>query len=162
MIKPIPQVQDKLQPPAKSSVKDVPASDPAGFPERHLSWSPAALFRFSALTFNAHMIHYNEGWTRNVEGHPNVVVHGPLNLVCMADYWRDVHSDGTPYDVGRLNEITYRASAPIYAGESYTITSSIPEEGSAVGAPGITRQNILIRKAGVACMTGECRAGRYI
>lgn len=86
-----------------------------------------ALFRFSALTFNAHMIHYNESWTRNVEGHPAVVVHGPLNLISMMDYWRDVHADGK-----EPSEITYRALSPLYAGEEYVIrTNSTKDEGEA-------------------------------
>ncbi|PSR79121.1 hypothetical protein BD289DRAFT_442882 [Coniella lustricola] len=61
---------------------------------RHLSFSPVALFRFSALTFNGHMIHYNDPWARTVEGHRGLVVHGPLNLICMLDYWRDVYGGG--------------------------------------------------------------------
>lgn len=86
-----------------------------------------ALFRFSALTFNAHMIHYNESWTRNVEGHPAVVVHGPLNLIGMMDYWRDVHANGR-----EPSEITYRALSPLYAGDEYVVrTESTKDEGEA-------------------------------
>lgn len=76
-----------------------------------------ALLRFSALTFNAHMIHYNESWTRNIEGHPAVVVHGPLNLIGMMDYWRDVHG----VDGKEAGEISYRALSPLYAGDQYDV-----------------------------------------
>ena len=66
------------------------------------------------------MIHYNETWTRAVEGHPNVVVHGPLNLINTLDYWRDLHSNGD----GPPRSISYRALSPIYAGEEYMIKTT--------------------------------------
>lgn len=82
-----------------------------------------ALFRFSALTFNAHMIHYNESWTRNVEGHPALVVHGPLNLIGMMDYWRDTHGRGQ-----EAGAVTYRALSPLYAGDEYLVRTDSEEE----------------------------------
>ncbi|KAK0730138.1 hypothetical protein B0H67DRAFT_678041 [Lasiosphaeris hirsuta] len=84
------------------------------------AFSPPAPFTrrmFSALTFNAHMIHYDEGWTTSVEGHPPVVVHEPLNLISMLDYWRDVHSRNDASLALYPDEITYRALVPMYAGE---------------------------------------------
>lgn len=89
---------------------------PQAFPIRKLSWSPVGLFRFSALTFNGHKIHYNEDWTRTAEGHPGIVVHGPLNVINLLDYWRDIHGEGAGPD-----EIIYRAMSPVYGGEEYRI-----------------------------------------
>ncbi|KAM6481711.1 hypothetical protein HDV62DRAFT_380682 [Trichoderma sp. SZMC 28011] len=100
---------------AASSIFDV-VNDNNAFPIRKLSWSPVGLFRFSALTFNGHKIHYNEDWTRNAEGHPGIVVHGPLNVINLLDYWRDFHGEGTGPD-----EIIYRAMSPVYGGEEYQI-----------------------------------------
>ena len=74
-----------------------------------------SLFRFSALTFNAHMIHYSQPWCREVEGHRDIVVHGPLNLINVLDFWRDEQSND--YSIPR--SIRYRATAPFYAGETY-------------------------------------------
>ena len=74
-----------------------------------------ALFRFSALTFNAHMIHYSVPWCREKEGHRDIVVHGPLNLINMLDFWRDEQ----PNDYRIPRSIRYRATAPFYAGEAY-------------------------------------------
>lgn len=62
------------------------------------------------------MIHYNESWSRNIEGHPAIVVHGPLNLIGMMDYWRDVCGKGK-----EAGEISYRALSPLYAGDRYAI-----------------------------------------
>ncbi|KAK3934494.1 hypothetical protein QBC46DRAFT_273667 [Diplogelasinospora grovesii] len=145
----------------KSEVRDLRpqstysnAAAEGAFPERHLSWSPVALFRFSALTFNAHMIHYNESWTRSVEGHPNVVVHGPLNLITMMDYWRDVHGEG-----GRLHakQVAYRALSPIYAGESYKISSSTSSDGGDGSSRNSEhpRHELLVKKGQTICMRGE-------
>ncbi|KAI1614420.1 hypothetical protein EDD37DRAFT_638218 [Exophiala viscosa] len=86
--------------------------------------SEATLFRMSALTFNAHRIHYDKPWATEVEGHRNVVVHGPLNLIAMLDFWRDntkqagkSSQDGVYYP----KEIEYRATSPVYARELYRV-----------------------------------------
>ena len=79
----------------------------------------ATLFRFSALTFNGHRIHYDLLWAKNVEGHRDVVVHGPMNLISMLDMWRDEH--GSQEDVSYPRRIEYRATSPVYAGEGYRI-----------------------------------------
>lgn len=101
------------------------------------------LFRFSALTFNAHKIHYNQDWTRNVEGHPAEVVHGPLNLINMLDYWRD-HHESMP------REISYRAMSPIHAGQSYLIRTE-----STRGAEGGRAYDVVVERDGTVCMKGE-------
>ncbi|KAK5633604.1 hypothetical protein RRF57_009318 [Xylaria bambusicola] len=126
-----------------STVKDVSRRE--GYPKRELRWSPTGLFRFSALTFNGHRIHYDQAWSTAVEGHPGCVVHGPINLVCMLDYWRD-HCQPE----GRvLKEISYRALAPIYAGETYDISA---------GRIGDDKWEVLVRKQGKVCMRGEILA----
>lgn len=74
-----------------------------------------SLFRFSALTFNAHKIHYSRPWCREVEGHKDIVVHGPLNLINILDFWRDEQAN----DFMIPSSIRYRATAPFYAEEKY-------------------------------------------
>lgn len=102
---------------------------------REYKWSPVGLFRFSALTFNAHKIHYNEAWTAGIEGHPGVVVHGPLNLICSLDYWKDVNQ--------RLpTEVAYRAMAPVYSGDEYKIRA----DGDAVV---VQKQDTICMKADI-------------
>ncbi|KAJ4159225.1 uncharacterized protein LMH87_008133 [Akanthomyces muscarius] len=117
----------------------------SGFAARSFCWSPVGLFRFSALTFNGHKIHYNEGWTTAVEGHPGVVVHGPLNLISILDYWRDVHgNDQAP------KEVVYRAMSPLYAGDQYQVLTASLEEGRDG-----KKCHILAEKDGVVCMKAE-------
>jgi hydroxyacyl-ACP dehydratase HTD2-like protein with hotdog domain len=102
-----------LQAPAPKPV-EVPL--PEGKYVRDFVQTPVTLFRFSALTFNAHKIHYNREWCREVEGHRDLVVHGPLNLVNMVNLWRDVRGGNA---VPR--KISYRATSPLYAGEKYRV-----------------------------------------
>ena len=87
-----------------------------------------SLFRFSALTFNAHKIHYSQPWCREVEGHRDIVVHGPLNLINMLDFWRDEKAD----DSTMPRSIKYRATAPFYAGETYRALLERGAESSSV------------------------------
>jgi 3-methylfumaryl-CoA hydratase len=47
--------------------------------------SPTLLFRFSALTYNAHRIHYDRDYARQAEGYPALVTHGPLQVMAMAE-----------------------------------------------------------------------------
>jgi 3-methylfumaryl-CoA hydratase len=52
--------------------------EPAGTWRLELATDPILLFRFSALTYNAHRIHYDRPYAMQVEGYPDLVVHGPL------------------------------------------------------------------------------------
>lgn len=112
-----------------------------------MQWSPVGLFRFSALTFNGHKIHYNEDWTRDVEGHPGQVVHGPINLVSILDYWRDIHGSGSI-----PKEISYRALSPIYVGETYDIRTD-QVQGLSDGKS----YDIVADKSGVLCMKASIK-----
>lgn len=127
----------------KFNAAEVQLNSIIAYPLRKLRWSPVGLFRFSALTFNGHKIHYDESWTQSVESHPTQVVHGPLNLISMLDYWRDVIGKG---DAG---EISYRAMSPLYAGDSYQIRTS-----NSVGEEDSSPWEILVEKDGKTCMTG--------
>ena len=95
---------------------------------RTLCQSPVTLFRFSALTFNSHKIHYSLPWAQEVEGHRGLVVHGPINLVSILNMWRDVKGakGGNPESIVP-ESISYRATSPLYADEEYKLV--LDEEG---------------------------------
>ena len=59
----------------------------AGGRDRQVAVDPVPLFRFSALTYNAHRIHYDREYAR-AEGYPGLVVHGPLQALLMAELAR--------------------------------------------------------------------------
>lgn len=72
---------------------------------------PALLFRFSALTANAHRIHYDAPYCRNDEGYPGLVVHGPLLVLLMLELPRR-HASGR-----QVRSLSYRLRRPVFAGE---------------------------------------------
>jgi 3-methylfumaryl-CoA hydratase len=69
---------------------------------------PVLLFRFSALTFNSHRIHYDRSWATEVEGYPGLVVHGPLTTTLLVDFARD-HNPGR-----RIVAYATQARAPLF------------------------------------------------
>ncbi len=76
-----------------------------------------ALFRYSALTFNGHRIHYDADYCRNVEGYPNIVVHGPLIATLLLDLL---------YRQGRAFEsFTYRARNPLFLPDPFTVSGKV-------------------------------------
>jgi len=55
---------------------------------REIAPDPVLLFRYSALTFNSHRIHYDRSYVTEVEGYPGLIVHGPLIATLLADLLR--------------------------------------------------------------------------
>ena len=80
----------------------------------------AALFRFSALTNNAHRIHYDLGWCA-VEGYDGLVVHGPLQALLLGEHARR-HGDGL---IGR--RLDYRLVGPAVG--TQVVTAVVGEDG---------------------------------
>jgi 3-methylfumaryl-CoA hydratase len=62
--------------------------DPGWSLRLDLTIEPTLLFRFSALTYNAHRIHYDRRWATEQEGYPGLVVHGPLQAIALAELCR--------------------------------------------------------------------------
>ncbi|KAL2809480.1 HotDog domain-containing protein [Aspergillus granulosus] len=77
----------------------------------------ALLFRFSALTFNAHLIHLDKSYTQDVEGYRNLLVHGPLTLTLLLTALQ-LHLEGKGL---MITEIDYKNLAPVYVDEKLTI-----------------------------------------
>lgn len=72
------------------------------------------LFRFSALTFNAHRIHYDLAYATGEEGYPGLVVHGPLLALLLLDAGAALRS-------GHVRSFAYRARAPLFCDEDFEI-----------------------------------------
>jgi 3-methylfumaryl-CoA hydratase len=79
---------------------------------------PVVLFRFSALTYNAHRIHYDAAYTAG-EGYPGLVVHGPLQALLMGECFR---RSGVPL-IG--STFSYRLVAPTFGEQQLTVTSYV-------------------------------------
>ncbi|TRX89890.1 hypothetical protein FHL15_009162 [Xylaria flabelliformis] len=92
-----------------------------------------------------------------VDGHLTSMDHGPPNLLSMLDYWRD-HCAASRHIV---QEIKYRAVAPVYAGETYEISAG--EAQKVAGEDGGLTWDIVVSKDGKTCMTGSILGGlRYL
>ncbi|KAI0020350.1 putative cytoplasmic protein [Xylariomycetidae sp. FL0641] len=147
-----------------STVRNVRPTAGEVYPTRWHRWSPVGLFRFSALTFNAHKIHYDPTWATSVEGHPACVVHGPLNLICMLDYWRDFcrpKTRGTPVNSIFTGCIDYKAKAPLYVGEEYSISAKPQRDNG--GNPSSERSSdathtLAVKRGDVVCMEATINA----
>lgn len=74
--------------PRRSPAGALDADDPAWTWRRDVPTDPTLLFRFSALTYNAHRIHYDRAYATGVEGYPGLVVQGPLQAVLLAELAR--------------------------------------------------------------------------
>ena len=75
---------------------------------REVSPDPVLLFRYSALTYNGHRIHYDPDYCRDVEGYPGLVVHGPLLATMMVA----LAVEAVPGR--RLVGFSFRALAPVF------------------------------------------------
>ena len=87
--------------------------------------SPLMLFRYSALTYNGHRIHYDREYCREVEGYPNLVVHGPLTATLLAD----LALQSNPH--GALRSFDYRATSPLYDDALFRIRARRAAEADA-------------------------------
>ncbi len=98
------------------------------------------LFRFSAVTFNSHRIHYDAEYARACEGYPALVVHGPLTAICLAESARRRGISGA--------EFSFRAQAPLFAGVPLALVGEPSDGGHALRA---------VRNDGVEAMTAILR-----
>lgn len=91
---------------APVALAELPAA-PEGSWSQTITPDPVLLFRFSALTFNAHRIHYDRPYAMNEEGYPGLVVHGPLTAVMLLEL---VRSNSTR----RVEKFSFRGMAPLF------------------------------------------------
>ncbi len=86
--------------------------------ERKIEPDPVFLFRYSALTFNGHRIHYDRDYVTAVEGYPGLVVHGPLIATLLLDLLRRQRPDHA------LMGFEYRAFAPLFDTAPFTVAGA--------------------------------------
>ena len=78
-----------------------------------LTFTATQLFRYSALTFNGHRIHYDADYARDTEGYAGLVVHGPLLAHLMMQMATKLH--------GSFTDFSYRGASPLILGEAATL-----------------------------------------
>lgn len=87
--------------------------------------SPLLLFRYSAVTFNGHRIHYDQPYTTQEEGYPDLVVQGPLIATLMVQAFTDANPDLTPV------RLSYRGLRPLTVNKSFNVEGRIVGQGKA-------------------------------
>jgi 3-methylfumaryl-CoA hydratase len=113
----------------------VPEGQKSGIPQTEpppagMTWSrtitpdPVSLFRYSALTFNPHRIHYDRPYAMNVEGYPGLVVHGPFSQQCLLDLLRD--STDRP-----IRTFVMRARSPLFDVAPFTVVGRMANHDEA-------------------------------
>lgn len=95
---------------------------------RRVTADPVLLFRYSALTFNAHRIHYDRDYARDVEGYAGLVVHGPLIATLLIDHARRELPDLT------LRHFSFRAEAPLIDGAPFDLCLAREDNGARLWA----------------------------
>ncbi len=86
---------------------------------REFNADPVLLFRYSALTWNGHRIHYDRDYARDVEGYRGLVVHGPLLATLLADLAQDTHP------LRAMKHFAFRARRPVMDGATFTLNGQV-------------------------------------
>ena len=84
--------------------------------------STTLLFRYSAITFNGHRIHYDRRYAMEVEGYPGLVVHGPIQTTLLYRYATDLR--GAP-----PSRFSFRSLSPIFDDDAVALHGEETEGG---------------------------------
>ncbi|UOK35913.1 FAS1-like dehydratase domain-containing protein [Pseudomonas palleroniana] len=87
--------------------------------------TPTLLFRYSAVTFNGHRIHYDYPYVTGTEGYPGLVVHGPLIATLSLRAFCRAHPEA------RLRRFAYRGVRPLIAPQPFEVGGRITSDGVA-------------------------------
>lgn len=119
--------------------EEVKAGEKSGIPTREAAptdapWKrtikpdPVMLFRYSALTFNPHRIHYDRTYCIETEGYPGLVVHGPFSQQCLFDLLRDSMPGK------RIKTFAVRARAPLFDTSPFDVIGRPTPDGAELWA----------------------------
>lgn len=100
---------------AAASAEPEPA--PAGAHSRRITPTTPYLFRYSALTFNGHRIHYDKDYVRDVENYPGLIVHGPLQATLLCQFAADLKGSNP-------RRFRFRSLATIFDTADFTINAT--------------------------------------
>lgn len=108
-----------VQLPDAAKLESPPAPAPKGKHCRMVTPSSSLLFRYSALTFNGHRIHYDTPYARDVEGYPGLIVHGPLQSTMLAHFAESIRGR-------RPARFSFRSLTPLFDTADF-ILNATPE-----------------------------------
>ena len=102
---------------AQATAPARPAPPVAQHRETHVS-DPVLLFRYSALTFNGHRIHYDRDYVTKVEGYPGLIFHGPLQATFIVEMAAKLRGGKPP------KKFVYRGVQPLFEGSEFSINAN--------------------------------------
>lgn len=114
----------------RSAAKSGNKMPPGEQPIKPAQWSnvvdpdPVFLFRYSALTFNGHRIHYDTPYVTEVEGYPGLIVHGPLTATLLLELVRRERPSES------IETVVIRAQRPLFAGLRFRVEGFPTETGA--------------------------------
>lgn len=89
--------------------------------ETHMA-DPVLLFRYSALTFNGHRIHYDRDYVTKVEGYPGLIFHGPMQAALQIEFAAKLR--------GRVpKKFSYRGVQPLFEGSEFSVNANETGDG---------------------------------
>ncbi len=101
--------------------KPTAAAQAAQHRESHFA-DPVLLFRYSALTFNGHRIHYDRDYVTKVEGYPGLIFHGPMQAAFLVEFAAKLR--------GRVpKKFVYRGLQPLFEGSEFSVNASETVDG---------------------------------
>jgi 3-methylfumaryl-CoA hydratase len=109
--------------------------------QRSLTPQPPLLFRFSALTFNSHRIHYDLPYARDTEGYRGLVVHGPLTATLLLDLC------ARQLGPNALSRFAFRGVSPAYGGETLHLRGYAEGSELTLAAFGSDGREVMTAKA---------------
>jgi 3-methylfumaryl-CoA hydratase len=126
---------------AKSGVpvRDAAPTDVAW--RRTIKADPVMLFRYSALTFNPHRIHYDRTYCIETEGYPGLVVHGPFAQQCILDLLRDSMPGR------KIRSLAIRARAPLFDVAPFDVIGRPGADGKSAELWTVTPQGTIAAQA---------------
>jgi 3-methylfumaryl-CoA hydratase len=108
-------------------VEPAPQAAPAGAAwQREIVPDDVLLFRYSALTFNGHRIHYDRKYVTEVEGYPGLIVHGPLIATLLMDLVRRYAADAN------VATFRFRAVRPTFDPHPFRVNGQLEDDGKTV------------------------------
>lgn len=110
-----------------TGVRPAGSMEPArvGRDHRTIATSSTLLFRYSALTFNSHRIHYDRPYAIEEEGYPGLVLHGPLQATLLANFAAELK--------GRMpSQFEFRSLSPIFDLQPILLNAEDDEEGTSL------------------------------
>ncbi|MCT4368848.1 MaoC family dehydratase N-terminal domain-containing protein [Yangia mangrovi] len=105
--------------------KTAPETAAPGVHSKEIATDPVLLFRYSALTFNGHRIHYDQPYVTGKEGYPGLIVHGPLQATLLAQYAADLRGAAP-------TEFRFRSLSPLFDTADVILNARDTPEGLAL------------------------------